>query len=184
MSAAVETGLMLRAASPTDLQAIERFIDGLSPRSRADRFFVPLREMPGVMREAIRSGEATQQFVIATQGSEVVALGQYAIDREHSRCEVALVVADEWQRRGLGRQVLDWLLADAQHAGLREAVLETLPGNRAMQILACRAGFDLSRHPEDSKLLFGQRTLARLPGTASTDAVWTPSSSDPMFAVG
>lgn len=45
-------------------------------------------------------------------------------------------------------------------AGPREAVMETLADNHAMQSLARRAGFKLVEHPEDPDLVFGQRALA------------------------
>lgn len=128
--------------------------------SRVQRFFAPLPRLPESMRDAIANGDPTQHFVVAERGASIVGLGQYAAAPDHPRCEVALAVADHWQGRGLGRRLLERLLADAARAGLREAVLETLSANRAMRSLARRADFSLVRHPEDPELLFGHRDLA------------------------
>jgi ribosomal protein S18 acetylase RimI-like enzyme len=72
---------------------------------------------------------------------------------------MALLIADDWQGCGLGTRLLNQLLTDAVSAGLREARLETLHGNLAMQALARRTGFDLKRHPEDALLVMGSRAL-------------------------
>lgn len=168
-SACRAAGATLRAVRARDIGAVQRFVAHLSLRSRTQRFFVPLRELPGELAHAIEGGDPRHRFVVAESEGELVAVGQYAIESEPHRCEVALVVADHWQGQGLGARLLERLLADAARAGLREARLEMLADNRAMRTLARRAGFRLALHPEDAQLLLGTRALA--PG----DAQPTPS---------
>lgn len=149
----------LRAAQASDLDAVDEFVDRLSLASRVKRFFAPLRRLPEALRRAIAEGDPMQRFVVAEQRHSIVGLGQRATSPNRLRCEVALVVADAWQGGGIGRRLLERLLSDAARAGLREAVLETLPDNRAMRALAEKAGFILMRHPEDPRLVFGRRAL-------------------------
>lgn len=150
----------LRPAVRGDLPALRRFVAALSLRSRVQRFFAPLRELPPALVQAVERGDTAHHLLLAEHDGEVVALGQYA-DAGAGRCEVALVVADRWQGRGLGRRLLARLLADAAGHGLHEAVLETMAGNRPMQALARWAGFVLRPHPEDPALVAGRRPLAR-----------------------
>lgn len=157
---APDDGVRLRVAKPEDLGALDTFVAQLSLASRVQRFFAPLPRLPATMRDAIAGADPSQHFVVAGRGTSIVGLGQYAAAPDHPRCDVALAVADDWQGRGLGRRLLERLLADAARAGLREAVLETLVGNRGMRTLARRAGFSLAPHPEDPDLLFGRRDLA------------------------
>jgi len=154
----------LRSAGRGDLPGLQRFVGRLSLRSRVQRFFSPLRELPSPLVRAIERGDGAHRLLLAEHAGEVVALGQYAVV-EGGRCELALVVADDWQGRGIGRALIDRLLADAALRGLHEAVLETMVDNRAMKSLAQRAGFVLRPHPEDRGLAFGRRSLtgAKLP---------------------
>jgi len=153
-------GMRLRAAVPTDIDAVQRFIAALSLRSRVQRFFAPLRELPAGMASALQRDDPAHRFIVAERDGLVVGLGQYAVDPGGERCEVALVIDDRVQGLGLGRRLLARLLADAAGAGLRQAVLETLAGNAAMRALARRCGFELERHPEDPDLVRGWRLLA------------------------
>jgi acetyltransferase len=157
---APDDDVRLRTARPDDLDALDVFVAQLSLTSRVQRFFAPLPRLPASMRDAVARGDPSQHFVVVAHGASIVGLGQYTTDPDRPRCEVALAVADDWQGRGLGRRLLERLLADAARAGLREAVLETSTDNRAMRSLARRAGFGLMPHPEDPELLFGHRDLA------------------------
>jgi len=53
-----------------------------------------------------------------------------------------VAVAPRWQGRGLGRALLDGLLADAAVRGCRRVHLEVAAGNVAAQALYARAGFE------------------------------------------
>ena len=147
----------LRTAQGKDVDALQRFVGSLSLATRVQRFFAPLRELPGELVRALRQADPAHCFVIAEADGEPIGLGQLALRGEQG--EVALVVADAWQSRGVGARLLAQLLAEASRHGLREVMLETLAGNRGMRALAHRGGFDLQRHPGDPELLLGRRQL-------------------------
>lgn len=149
----------LRIAQPDDLPALHRFVQDLSLASRTQRFFAPLRELPREMAAAIARRDPAHRFVVAEAGAGLVALGQLAIEAGAARGELALVVADRWQSLGIGRRLLEHLLEQAAGAGMRQAVLETLAHNAAMRRLALRCGFVLRTHPDDARLLRGERAL-------------------------
>jgi acetyltransferase len=56
-------------------------------------------------------------------------------------CEFALVVADEWQRRGLGRRMMTLLIEVARARGLQEMIGHVLAENRGMLGLSESLGF-------------------------------------------
>jgi acetyltransferase len=56
--------------------------------------------------------------------------------------EIAVVVADAWQGRGLGRRLLDALIAAARRRGVRRLVGITLSDNVAMIAPAHALGFE------------------------------------------
>lgn len=156
---AASASLRWRAAVPADLDRLNRFVGALSLTSRVQRFFVPLRALPTELARALQQGDRAHRFVVAESGAEIVALGQYYIEPDARRCEMALVVADDWQRRGLGSELMARLLEQATAAGLREAVVVMLAANRGMRALARCFGFALAIDAGDHELLRGVRAL-------------------------
>lgn len=67
--------------------------------------------------------------------------------------EVALLVADAWQRRGLGQRLLLAIIAHAQRWSLPGLMAEVLTTNDAMLKVLRRAGFQLRGHPQDGRLM-------------------------------
>jgi acetyltransferase len=155
---------MVRMAQPSDIIALQQLYASLSMQTRAQRFFIPLRELPRQMLNALESGDPAHRFLVVERpeghgNGTLLGLGQYVVEPGQARCELALLIADEWQGLGLGTRLLGLLLEDAMASGLREARLETLHGNMAMRTLARRAGFRIRTHPEDPMLLQGSRAL-------------------------
>lgn len=154
----------LRQAVAADLPALQDFVAGLSLASRRQRFFVPLAELPAPLARALHERDPAHRFVLAeapqAAPGEILAWGLLVTDPSGSHGELALVVGDRWQGRGLGARLMARLLGDARAAGLREAVIETFGSNQAMRALAQRCGFRLQRHLEDGGLLLGRRPLS------------------------
>jgi len=75
------------------------------------------------------------------------------------RADVALVLADKWQGRALGRRLLATLLEHAQTAGVRDAVGVVLATNKAMLRLARSMGFAMSAEPGDAMVVRIRRDL-------------------------
>jgi GNAT superfamily N-acetyltransferase len=168
-------GVTVRVAQPSDIGPLQQWYATLSLQTRAQRFFSPLRELPREMLKALESGDPAHRFLVVegpeAEGNDtLLGLGQYAVVPGQAHCELALLIADDWQGCGLGRRLLDQLLQDAVASGLRQARLETLHGNLAMRALARRAGFSVRTHPEDSLLLLGCRALA---GQDHHPGVWS-----------
>ena len=64
---------------------------------------------------------------------EIIALSGYYLDEKTNRAEVALVVLDEWQNRGIGTFMLKYLTQIAQKNGIRGFTAEIHVTNRKMQ---------------------------------------------------
>jgi RimJ/RimL family protein N-acetyltransferase len=89
----------------------------------------------------------------------VVGIGQYGIDAETHTAEVALVVRDDYQKRGVGTELLNYLTLLARKEGLLGFSAEVLIENRAMMRLFERAGFSIDKKRGagvyELKMLFG-----------------------------
>ncbi len=112
----------VRVARSEDVSAVQQFVRGLSDRSRRNRFFAPVRELsPDQLERLTRSRPPGELALVAETtgdaGSRIVAMAQYVVC-EPRDAEFAVVVADDWQRQGLGTQLMDVLAEHAARAGL------------------------------------------------------------------
>jgi len=126
----------VRPARPTDGLGIQDFVRRLSAATRWARFFAQIREL---------------------------APAAYAAGEDAGSCEVALVVADAWQGRGLGYLLMDRLLQSARAAGIERAIVDILCGNDAMLAVARRYDFAAARSPHGSTM---RRLVLELRGAA------------------
>ena len=86
-------------------------------------------------------------------------IGRYVVAATAPTAEFGLVVADDRQRQGLGRRLLQALLDHAQEAGVQELQGIVLATNRGMLSLARSLGFTISRDPDDATVLNVRRHL-------------------------
>jgi acetyltransferase len=150
----VRPDLLVRPLHPGDAQAVQAFIQGLSVRARVERYFYPLRELtPVELGRIITPGDARDLSLGVFEKSRLVAIGQCAAG------EFGVVVADDWQGRGLGRELLERLLAHARRQRLASLHGLVRAGNRAMLRLAASLGFRVAPD-EDPGLLRVEHPLA------------------------
>ncbi|MCU0804822.1 MAG: GNAT family N-acetyltransferase [Burkholderiales bacterium] len=132
--------------SPTDGDRIQALVRSLSIESRRARFFAPVRELSRTQLERMTelAFPGTVGIVAETADArrEMLAIAQYAADEDGP--EFAVVVADAWHGRGVGRRLVGQLAALAGAAGF--AVLRgfVLRSNAAMIGLARSLGFAVS----------------------------------------
>jgi len=137
----------LRIAASDDISAVQRFVRGLSDRSRRNRFFAPIRELsPDQLDRVTRSRLPDElAFVAETeQGveSRIVAMAQYVVC-EPLDAEFAVVVDDAWQRQGLGMQLFRVLAEHAARAGFATLSGFVLPDNWPMLAFLARLDCEL-----------------------------------------
>jgi ribosomal protein S18 acetylase RimI-like enzyme len=138
----------IRPPDSADLAALTGFLDGLSIRTRVQRFFAPVRATPAMVRRACgqagapgQAGPAGQaDILLATHGSVIIGHAM-AADRAtagESVTEIGVVVADAWQGQGVGSSLVRALLRRAQARGVTSLSMDVLPDNQ--QVLAMIAG--------------------------------------------
>lgn len=158
---------VIRPATPGDAPAIQAMVRSLSPTSRYSRFFSGVQEVsPEWLARFSRAEPRGEVSLLATalrDGKEtLVGMGQYAADPWPERCDFALVVADEWQGRGLGRRLLRNLECLAREAGFERIEGEVLAHNSTMLGLAHVLGYDARRVPESALFLHVSLPLLRV----------------------
>lgn len=81
----------------------------------------------------------------------LIGVARYALESA-GRAEFAIVIADQWQGRGIGRRLLARLADLARRRGLRSLYGDILSINRPMLGLVQKVGFTLARNPDDATL--------------------------------
>lgn len=75
--------------------------------------------------------------------SEILAMCRYDVDPATRLADIAFVVRDEWQGRGLGKLLLRRMAEIARGGGLKGFLADVLIGNRPMLAVFRGGGFDL-----------------------------------------
>jgi nucleotide-binding universal stress UspA family protein/RimJ/RimL family protein N-acetyltransferase len=113
----------LRPIAPEDKPLLAAIFERLSEQSRYRRFFTSKAELSAAELDYfVDVDHSDHEAIIAIDpsGGEALGVARYirsTDDREVA--EVAVTVADDWQRRGLGRALLDRLTYRARREGVR-----------------------------------------------------------------
>ena len=131
----------LRPIRPTDASGLVAFHAGLSFETVYSRFFGVHPELTDKEVERFTTVDYHDRFaLLATLDDEIVAVARY--DRvSPEAAEVAFVVADAHQARGIGALLLEQLAGAARERGIRRFVADTLLANSAMLGVFRDAGF-------------------------------------------
>jgi GNAT superfamily N-acetyltransferase len=121
MTSAVVAGkrVWLRLLEPDDAALIRKFYWRLSPDTVYRRFLSPV--VPPADRLVARLVDVDHHHRDALIGLDedgIVGIARYGVDPSGSSYEVAVVVADEWQGKGLGRLLLRRLAHIARLRGI------------------------------------------------------------------
>jgi len=148
----------IRPLRSGDAPLVAALVRDLSSTSRLRRFHAAVSEIPTALLEQMTRvdtpGEATLLATTVVRGREVaVGEARYArSDERHDAREFALVVADPWQRLGVGMELMRELMQHALRSGVVTLYGDTFADNVPMLELARRLGFEKRRHPTDAHL--------------------------------
>ncbi|MCP2324789.1 acyl-CoA synthetase (NDP forming)/RimJ/RimL family protein N-acetyltransferase [Hamadaea flava] len=146
----------IRPIEPSDAEAIVAMHGRFSERTRYMRYFspyprIPARDLDRFVNVDHRDREAIVVLHGRPDGSaEIIAVGRYErLGPQAPDAEVAFVVADAFQGRGIGSVLLEHLAASAEPAGITRFVAEVLPENGAMLRVFADAGYQVNREYAD-----------------------------------
>jgi GNAT superfamily N-acetyltransferase len=130
--------LVVRPVEIGDLERVRRLFGRLSPESVYRRFFTMFPAPPAsVLRHLTAVDHADHESLAALEGDEIVALASW--DRapaDEAEAEIAVLVEDAWQHRGLGRALVRMLTAEAARHGIAVLNATVLADNYPARHLA------------------------------------------------
>jgi acetyltransferase len=158
------TRITIRPIKPEDAQLEIEFVRKLSPETKYYRFMNTMRELPPAMVARLTQIDYDREMAfVATlrEGDEEVEIGvcRYAVNPDGESCEFAIVVADDWQKRGLARKLMKVLIETARAKGLTYMNGVFLANNERMIRFVQGLGFSLSNDPDDSTVKVGVLSL-------------------------
>jgi acetyltransferase len=150
----------VRSIRPADANMDRAFFAGLSKESRYLRFMQHLPELTPQLVQQFTQIDASREMALVAlddvSGDEViVGIARYvaATGDEAESAEFAIVIADAWQRHGLGRALMELLIDGARQHGLRRLLGSILAVNVPMHTLAVAVGFAMQVDPDDGRHL-------------------------------
>lgn len=140
--------VLLRVATPADVPAVEALMQGVSRASLQMRFMGAIAYVARSTVEFMCSGEPHDRLsllVIVGQepGSRVMAIGSYTSLGVGGKAEVAFLVHDEFQGRGISTLLLERLAGIAAGYGFIGFEAEVLYENQAMIDVFRDSGFEV-----------------------------------------
>jgi acetyltransferase len=140
----------LRPITPEDADRMRAMHSRLSADTVYMRFFSMVRTLPDREIERFTHVDHDNRVAfIALLRDEMVGVVRYDRVAGTADAEVAVVVEDAHQGRGLGPLMLEHLAAAGEERGIERFVANVLPSNRRMIEVFRSAGFEVERHMAD-----------------------------------
>jgi GNAT superfamily N-acetyltransferase len=108
----------LASLETSDGELVGRLFCRLSPESVYRRFFSPISKPDYFIRSLLRVDRYDRDAIAAVEGGEIVGVAQYSCLPGASQADLAIVVADDWQRQGLGTRLITALADRAVGKGI------------------------------------------------------------------
>ena len=121
--------IAIRPVGPGDKRAIVSGFDHLSPESRYRRFFSPLEQLSD--RDLAYLTEVDhhdhEALIAHSEAGEPLGVARYVRAGDPHKAEVAVVVVDDWQGRGVATALLDRLADRAREEGVHVFTATSCP---------------------------------------------------------
>ncbi|MFG2550672.1 GNAT family N-acetyltransferase [Streptomyces sp. NPDC048581] len=156
--------ITVRRADTGDLSAAKDMHERCSSRTLGMRYHGPVGDAARYLRHLL-SPRFGRTLAVQTASGRIVGLGHLLWDGDET--EVALLIEDAWQRRGIGSELLRRLVGMAVEAGCESVYAVTQSSNTGM-VAAMRAlGLPLDYQIEEGTLVITARLAPPVePGSA------------------
>ena len=141
----------LRQIRPGDAPAIVEFHSRMSDRTRYLRYFSPYPRIPERdLERFVNVDHRDREAYVVVSGPRIIAVGRYErFGPDAPEAEVAFVVEDAHQGRGIGSVLLEHLAEAAREFGITRFVAEVLPENGGMLRVFSDFGYQIQRRYAD-----------------------------------
>jgi GNAT superfamily N-acetyltransferase len=166
--------ITVRRADAGDVEAAKEMHERCSARTLAMRYHGPVVDADRYLNHLL-SPRYGRTLAVQTASGRIVGLGHLLWDGDET--EVALLVEDKWQRRGIGGELLARLVAMAVEAGCESVYAVTQASNTGMVAAMRGLELPLDYQIEEGTLVVTARLVGEAPvgeGAVSTTNAETP----------
>lgn len=140
------TEIFFRPVRPPDEAALSEMLYSLSASSVRTRYMTYAMAFPHKHVQRLTNIDYRQDLCIVgtvpgVSGEQIVAIAQYFLDPKTQAAEVAFLVQDEWQQKGMGTLLLDYLTQIARQRGVKRFYAKVLPTNKSMLAIFHNSGY-------------------------------------------
>ncbi|HEX5090905.1 MAG TPA: GNAT family N-acetyltransferase [Nocardioides sp.] len=136
----------IRAGRRADRALLSEFLSALSPASSYARFLTGRTSSPSSgLLNALLPDRPRGGALLAFLGDELVGHGLWVRTTDPTVAEIAVVVADRHQRRGIGTALARAVMEDLAAHGVDDIEVFSTSGNRAVARMVARAAPDARR---------------------------------------
>ncbi len=148
------TKLLVRPIRPSDEDLIKDMFYSFSEQTKYLRYHGTLKAMPHNKVQVFCNVDYdTEMALVAVNGTggheEIVAVGRYLTNPAKRAAEMAFVVADAFQRQGLGTYLFHRLIEIGKQEGIKEFHADVLPENAGMLKIFHRSGMNTETITEE-----------------------------------
>jgi acyl-CoA hydrolase/GNAT superfamily N-acetyltransferase len=148
------TKLLIRPIRPSDEDLIKDMFYSFSEQTKYLRYHGTLKAMPHNKVQVFCNVDYdTEMALVAVNGTggheEIVAVGRYLTNPAKRAAEMAFVVADAFQRQGLGTHLFHRLIEIGKQEGIKEFHADVLPENAGMLKIFHRSGMNTETVTEE-----------------------------------
>jgi acyl-CoA hydrolase/RimJ/RimL family protein N-acetyltransferase len=138
--------LFLRPVKPTDERALQEFFYSLPSEDIYYRFLSAIKAFPHRNIQAICNIDYEHIMAIAAVSGEIgaekiIGMGRYILDQKTNFAEVDFAVSSDWQHKGIGTFLLNYLCEIAKTKGITGFTAFVLAANRAMRAVFNSVGY-------------------------------------------
>jgi len=129
--------VVVRPIRPSDEPLTRELLHSFSRETIYHRFFAMIADMSlEQLKYYVNVDYEERMALVATikfeQREKIIAVARYDVDRSTNMAEVAVVVEDKWQNKGLGSFLLKYLAQIARTRGVSGFTAEVMPDNFRM----------------------------------------------------
>ncbi|MGX6404043.1 GNAT family N-acetyltransferase [Dermabacter hominis] len=138
-------GILVRPLTPADARALEAFYGDLSQRTRYQRFFTSKQSLSRDELKRLTRVDGRDRISLgAFRGEQIVGVARFTRTAP-TVADLACVVADHLQGKGIGTVLLERITELARSVGIETFTADVLADNDAMFRVLERLGFALER---------------------------------------
>ena len=152
-----EKQVLLRPIRPEDEPLLVDLFQEFSEETMRFRFFQVIKETSHDALARYCNIDYDREMSIVAEIDEkgkqkIIGMVRLVVQPDGERGEVAVVVGDPWQNRGLGSKMFEYIIEISKDMGLSRVFGEILAKNTRMMHICCKKGFEVKPIDEDTYL--------------------------------